>query len=447
MSDLNSALSGLTATGEPGQFTSSVGGVASQTSSVPASQATLDCSEYGTFNTSASSSWKSNDTRFYISYADGSFASGVWGVDQMHLDDVDVSGLSFAVSNYTDSQFGVLGIGLPGSESTYSGRLSSKPYQYDNFPMVLRRNGVIDRTAYSVYLNDLDADSGSILFGAIDHSKYTGDLYTIPLVNALEDKGYDSIIQLTVTLQGMGLSANDTETTFTETQYPALLDTGTTYCYFPTDLARTIATSVGATYSSSAGYYLISCDSANSDYNLVFDFGGFHIVSPLKDYIVETRGSVCVLAILPQTDNEINLGDAFLTSAYVVYDLEGMEISLAQARYGDNEEQIEVIKDSVPSAIKASGYSSTWSSEQSLVTGGDIFTVSSNGTSSDTTSRESSRPSSTGRSSQTASSPSSTSSSSSSSSSKSNMANSISLPSCKSMFALVCLAVSVSAFL
>lgn len=347
--------------------------------SVPSSLATLDCSEFGTFDTSKSSSWQSNDTRFYISYADGTFADGDWGVDEIHLDDVNVTGLSFAVSNYTDSQFGVLGIGLTGSESTYSGQLSTyNRYQYDNFPIVLQRNGVIEKNAYSVFLNDLDADSGSILFGAVDHSKYTGTLYTVPMVNALRSRGYTEQIRLSITLQGIGVTSSYGNETVTQTKYPALLDTGATFCYFPSSLAAAIASSVSATYSSSSGYYFVDCDSG-SDYDLVFDFGGFHIISPLSDYIVTTSSSSqCVLGILPQSDNEITLGDAFLTSAYVVYDLEELEISLAQASYTSGDEKIEVIRDSVPSAVAAPGYSSTWSTAASLSTGGNIFTVTNN---------------------------------------------------------------------
>lgn len=362
------------------------------TQSVPSSEATLDCSKYHTFNSAKSSTWKSNKTKFYISYADNTFAEGVWGIDKMHLDDVDVSGLSFAVSNLTDSQFGVLGIGLTGSESTYSGALSrSDRYQYDNFPLVLKRNGVIDKTAYSVFLNKLEAKSGSILFGAVDHNKYSGTLYTVPLVNSLKSKGYDTVIRLSVTLQGVGITTSNSKSTITQTKYPALLDTGATFCYFPEDLASAIADKVNASYDSKSGYYLVDCNSGD-DYTVAFDFGGFHINSPLSDYMISTSGSskTCIMGILPQQDNEISLGDAFLTSAYVVYDLEDEEISLAQANYNSNSEDIEVISSTVPSAQKAPGYSSTWVSAQSMSSGGNIFTTQDNSNNSSTTTASSS---------------------------------------------------------
>lgn len=81
----------------------------------------IDCATYGTFNTSKSSTFNSNNTEFSIAYGDTTFASGTWGHDQLSLNDLNITGLSFAVANETNSTVGVLGIGLPGLESTYSG--------------------------------------------------------------------------------------------------------------------------------------------------------------------------------------------------------------------------------------------------------------------------------------------------------------------------------------
>ena len=66
-----------------------------------------------------------------------------------------------------------------------------------------------------------------------------------------------------------------------------------------------------------------------------------------------------ILKIL-QSDSLCLLGDAFLVDTYVVYDLENHEVSIAQASFNDQEEDIELFSDSVPGAIPAPGYSSTW---------------------------------------------------------------------------------------
>lgn len=77
------------------------------------------CTSYGTFNTENSDSFVQNDTdTFVIGYADGTFASGIWGHDTVRIGNLSVEDLSFAVANESSSDIGVLGIGLPGLEVT-----------------------------------------------------------------------------------------------------------------------------------------------------------------------------------------------------------------------------------------------------------------------------------------------------------------------------------------
>ena len=349
---------------------------------------TIDCEEYGTFDPSASSSWSSNSTTFNINYGDTTFARGVWGQDRLHLEDLNVTGLSFAVANRSNSTVGVLGIGLPGLEVTYTGSATGRSYQYDNFPLVLKRSGAIESNVYSLYLNDSDASHGTVLFGAVDHSKYEGSLYTIPLVNTLRANGFQNPVQFDVTLQGIGMTFENgtTEKTLTTTKIPALLDSGTTLTYLPDSIVSTIAKQIDASYSSRLGYYTIPCPESSSktadaldSTQLVFDFGGFYINATLEHFLVRASETTCLLGILPQTAHSALLGDSFLTNAYVVYDLENKEISMAQAKYDSDSSNIEVVSSgakSIPSATPAPLYSQTWStSVTSIGTTGNIFTV------------------------------------------------------------------------
>lgn len=358
----------------------------------------IDCNRYGTFNKSLSDTWTQNKTTtpFFISYGDTTFASGVWGQDQLHLEDINVTGLSFAVANRTNSTVGVLGIGLPSLEVTNTGR---NGYQYDNFPMILKRAGAVSSSSYSLFLNNLDEEHGSILFGAVDSSKYTGSLYTIPLINTLQSYGYNKPIQFEVTLQGIGLSENgkNSNVTLTTTKIPVLLDSGTTLTYLPQSILDNLAKNINATFSPSFGYYIVPCNSegdSSSNFDdkaqLVFDFGGFHIDTPLKDYLINVNKNTCILGLLPQDSNSGVLGDTFLSHAYVVYDLERLEISMAQTKfisdlnaYDTKGTEINTIDGSngVPGATKASGYSNTWSTKESNVySSGNIFTLQSHTT-------------------------------------------------------------------
>lgn len=355
-----------------------VSGSATATASGSSGIATMDCSEYGVFNSSRSSTFRSNNTGFQISYGDQTFASGTWGTDTLNLGDANVTGFSFAVANRSNSTVGVFGIGLPGLESTYTGATASSDnsYQYQNFPMKLKAQGTINHVAYSLFLNEPDAHSGSILFGAVDHSRYSGQLYTIPLLNPYQSRGVQNPIEFDVTVQGVGISQSGSTKTITTTKFPALLDSGTTLTYMPYQLTELIAARIGARYSSSLGFYVMPCPSQNDNTQLLYDFGGFQISANLSNYILGSSGSsdVCYLGIIPLSDSSAIFGDNFLINAYVVYDLENYEVSMAQARFNATERQIEVISGSVPGAVKAPSYSATWSTVQTISSGGGAFT-------------------------------------------------------------------------
>ncbi|GCE98897.1 hypothetical protein ZYGM_002115 [Zygosaccharomyces mellis] len=353
------------------------GGGSSATGSSSSGGRSIDCSKYGTFDKNDSSTFKSNNTAFNITYGDGSFASGEWGRDSLQLGSLNISDVSVAVANASDSSVGVLGIGLPGLETTYSSdqsMVSGDRHIYANFPMVLKERGITKKNVYSLFLNSPDATSGSILFGAIDKSKFNGNLYTIPILNVYKNRGASQPIQFDVTLQGLGISNSTARNTLSTTKVPALLDSGSTLAYLPDDLLAMLAENLGASYSSLHKYYTMDCPSSDDNTKIVFNFGGFNIETNLTTYATQISPDTCVLGIFPSGDSTAILGDAFLVHAYVVYDLEDYEISMAQANFNAAHEDIEVVTDSVPQATAAAGYSSTYSSSRSITSGGNIFT-------------------------------------------------------------------------
>ncbi|CAI4331657.1 AVB_G0009910.mRNA.1.CDS.1 [Saccharomyces cerevisiae] len=149
----------------------------------------------------------------------------------------------------------------------------------------------------------------------------------------------------------------------------------------PTELVKMLADQVGATYSSAYGYYIMDCiKEMEEESSIIFDFGGFYLSNWLSDFqlVTDSRSNICILGIAPQSDPTIILGDNFLANTYVVYDLDNMEISMAQANFSDDGEYIEIIESAVPSALKAPGYSSTWSTYESIVSGGNMFSTAAN---------------------------------------------------------------------
>lgn len=328
-----------------------------------ASRTTNTCTDYGSYETDNSDTWSRNDTapEFYIQYADGTSATGVWGQDNMVFGDTNVTDLSFALVNHSDSAFGVLGIGLPGLESTYTGlRVSGTPYQYENLPMRLVRQGLINKNVYSLYLNSPNANTGSILFGAIDKAKYLGQLETVPIVNVY-DHVYKDPIRLDVTMSGLSFQSSSQNESISSTSYPALLDSGTTLTYLPSDLLKRVTSLFSAQYSSLYGYYQLSCDFNTDSAHIVFNFSGIKIKVPVSEFVITAGRNQCFLGIMEQTSQVAGtdyavLGGNFLRSAYVVYDLDDYTISMAQANYSNNED-IEVVESSIPDSVSAASAS------------------------------------------------------------------------------------------
>lgn len=332
-------------------------------------QATIDCNQYGVFDETTSNSYTSNNTEFLIQYADLTFAYGDWGHDDVSFAGTTINDLSFAVANESNSTIGVLGIGLTGLETTAAGSLTLTSYEYANLPVKMLQQGLINKVAYSLFLDSSDASRGTILFGGIDHAKYSGDLQLLPVINTLRDYGYNSPIRLEITLSGITIPTdNDNTAVITTVTAPALLDSGTTLSYVPDAVLIKIGEALGAQYSSSVGAYVMECVDSSNTTTVDFDFSGVTIRVPVSDLLIQITSSrlgssaYCAVGTLSSGDNSYILGDSFLRSAYVVYDLEDLEIGLAQANYdGADTSDIEVINSNIPSAVSAPDYSSTYS--------------------------------------------------------------------------------------
>ncbi|GEQ68569.1 hypothetical protein JCM33374_g2237 [Metschnikowia sp. JCM 33374] len=110
----------------------------------------------------------------------------------------------------------------------------AKAYQYENFPIRLKRTGVIKKVAHSIYLNDTECTSGTVLFGSVDHTKYYGQLQTVPIIN-LYSTSFSAPVALFIGLDSITLGdSNENIGIYNET-IAALLDSGTTLTYLTSD--------------------------------------------------------------------------------------------------------------------------------------------------------------------------------------------------------------------
>lgn len=296
------------------------------------------CGDSGTYNANDSSTYKFVNSAFNISYVDGSGASGDYATDTFRFGGQTIDDLQFGIGYTSSSTEGILGIGYTINEVAV-GRAGLDPYP--NLPQKLVNDGTINSNAYSLWLNDLDASTGSILFGGVDTDKFHGELQTLPIIQ--ESGQYAEFI---IALTGMGRNG-DNSSLFSNGNVPVLLDSGSSLMYLPDTVASSLFKTYDADYRSDQGAAFVDCDLANKDGSLDFSFSGVVISVPLNELVIvaaESRGqNVCILGVAPAGDSLAVLGDTFLRSAYVVYDLSNNEISLAQTNFNATSENIKEI--------------------------------------------------------------------------------------------------------
>jgi hypothetical protein len=330
------------------------------------------CAHSGLYNANSSSSYAYVNSAFNISYAGGNSAAGDYATDTVRVAGRTVSDLQFGIGYQSTSPVAILGLGYPLNEAQ-SSNAGLSPYQ--NLPEKLAADSTIASNAYSIWLNDLDANTGNLLFGGVDRAQYEGDLVTVP-VQTEDGVHAEFLVPLTdVQLDGQSVedvpdSASPTSSSSSPSSsvsaIPALLDTGTTLMYLPDAMTEAIYEAVNAQFLQSQQVATVSCDLASQNINMTFRFAdSVSINVPLNELVIDTQsgsdgsdGGTCQFGIAPAGRDTIILGDTFLRSAYVVFDIDNNEISLAQSKMNATDSDIVEIgsgPDAVPSAATATG--------------------------------------------------------------------------------------------
>lgn len=295
---------------------------------------------------------------FNISYVDGSGAAGDYVTDTMRFSGVNITSFQFGVGYESTSQQNVLGIGYPSNEVQVV-RAGRKAYQ--NLPAKMAAQGLTASTSFSLWLNDLDSTTGNILFGGIDTNRIASKLVSVPI-----QKVGNTYNQFFITMTSLDIGSTNIKKNMA---LAVLLDSGSSLTYLPDSLVETIYQSVGASYQESSGAAFVRCDLENQNATMTFNFSSpASITVPLREMILDLSDPngepltfddgvpACVFGIAPAGTSSSVLGDTFLRSAYVVYDTDNNEISLANAKFNVTKSNIVEIKSksAVPSATKAS---------------------------------------------------------------------------------------------
>lgn len=315
------------------------------------------CAESGTYDANSSTTYSYVNSDFNISYVDGSGASGDYAKDTFSFGGQNLKGLQFGIGYTSTSPEGILGIGYTVNEVQVN---RAGGQAYPNLPQLLADNKIINSNAYSLWLNDLDASTGSILFGGVDTEKYTGSLQTLPVI---AEQGV--FAEFIIALTGMGVNGK-AGSLFDNETVPVLLDSGSSLMYLPDDLVTSLYTQFNAQYDSSQGAAFVDCSLANDATTLDFTFSSPTISVPMNELVIVAgyqRGQpVCILGIGPAGQSTYVLGDTFLRSAYVVYDLSNNEISLAQTNFNATKSNVREIQSGTSGVPDATGVANAVSS-------------------------------------------------------------------------------------
>lgn len=333
-------------------------------------------------NASASSTYEVAVTNgFDIVYADGTSASGDYFTDNLAIGGITVTDLQMGIADKTAVGTGILGIGFELNEAAET--------LYSNLVTKMVNESKISTMAYSLYLNDYYSSTGNILFGGVDTDKFIGNLVTVPILPDAESQNYSSF---TVGLTGLSF-AFPNGTTYNQSltsesgSLSSILDSGTTLSYLPDDIATSLFDAVGAyEYTSTLG----SSSLALVDCNLSVEFSfkindSVTITVPADELVIDAFdgtplpsevpfASTCLFGIQnigtssgtsARTADYAILGDSFLRSAYVVYDLDNLQIGLAPANLNSTSTSVQELKAGESSLPAFSGVASQVASSSS----------------------------------------------------------------------------------
>lgn len=335
-------------------------------------QQDADNCPFGTYDAGSSSTYADpNLPEFQIQYVDGTQIAGAYLTDVLNLGGIQLTNMTMAAALQANTRgIGIMGIGFESGESS----ATLNGFTYPNVINVMKNEGRINSLAYSLWLDDLDSNTGVILFGGVDTNKYKGNLISLPIQL---DGQTGTISSFTVAWTGLVVSGSGQTSDMSPSDpQPAILDSGTTNTLLPDDIANSIFNGVGVITDPDFGN-VVPCSLANDDLTFSFTFGGrggavvnvslSEFVTPLlttdgSQPTFQNGDAACSFAIEAAAGNPILFGDSFLRSAYVVYDLENAQIGLAQTNFdsskSDTSIQVFSASGSIPDVISTASAAS-----------------------------------------------------------------------------------------
>lgn len=288
------------------------------------------CEFCGRFNTSESTTWKELNVTYNMSYTTAD-AYGRMGTDDIEIAGKTIKNAQFASIDKTNLYYSaIFGVGPSVNENIYVP-------QYPNVPARLTSDGIINRNTLSLYAGTKNSTvGGALLFSAIDHAKYEGQLTQLDLVPQVEGA---TVKSYWANLHEFNIKGSNTTIPLLDNSITVLFDSGSSVNFLPKSIYEYVV------------YEYFNVTDPNTDtvpcYNpdtITYKLdNGFEIEVPMSDNIFDAGNGNCIIGFLQlSTDDNMHFGIPALQRIYTVFDTENMKLLVAPAVQTD-EEDIQVI--------------------------------------------------------------------------------------------------------
>jgi len=308
---MNAQYYGPITVGTPAQTFNVIFDTGSSNLWVPSLQCGSACGTHPLYDSSKSSSYAKNGTKFEIMYGSGPVSGflsndivnmGGLNVQQTFAEIDVVSGLGLA---YAFGKFdGILGMAFP------SISVDGIPTVFDN----MMNQGLVQAPQFAFYLGTEDGMEGELTLGGYDSSRFTGQLTWIPVTS----KTYWQTSLDSLTINGKSIT-NATK---------VIVDSGTSLLAGPSADVAALAAAIGAEpFPLQPKEYTIDCAKVPTLPTLSFNMGGAQFALEGEDYVLNVQG-ICLFAMIgldvPAPAGPLWIaGDVFMRKYYVVFDTTG----------------------------------------------------------------------------------------------------------------------------
>ncbi|KAK6857095.1 hypothetical protein PG995_007282 [Apiospora arundinis] len=235
------------------------------------------------------------------------------------------------------------------------GILKTNNTSYPSLTSAFASAGLATTSAFSVWLSDLAEKTGSLVFGGIDTQKFRGTLTRLKTHPLQLDQTTDGRLGIHLSTV-IAVSVTGTDVLVCGTR-PLLVEIslGSSQIFLPGDLVEAIYQEVGATEDPTRkGAANIPCHMGKSPAYFSFVFSAAAIDGSAAGTMINISMSALVLPkdlnpgsvskemfdspqsqtcqfVIVKGETSFGLGEAFIRSAYVVFDQENSEIGIAQS--------------------------------------------------------------------------------------------------------------------